>query len=83
MKPKRLPICIVDYEECLRIPKEDKRLARPTKAYFCEWCKREGSYNGKLVFATEPSPFCAEKHELISAAISGVPQMIPVMVKLS
>lgn len=51
---------IVDREMCMRVPEEDRKLARQTQPFYCLRCKYEGFQVGRLRFEGDPAPMCME-----------------------
>lgn len=72
----RAPRMIVDFEQCIRIPDEDRRIARPNSPYHCGVCEDEGSYSGQLRFEGDPVPVCGNRHESQEEGAEA-PLMIP------
>lgn len=73
---KRAPRMIVDWDQCIRVPDEDRRVARVSHPYKCAVCEDEGSYSGVLVFDGDNTPVCREVHDSLSEHDS-LPVMVP------
>lgn len=75
MRKPRQPRIVVDYDRCIRVPEEDRKLARPSTPYHCRWCIEEGFFTGILVFEGDSIPSCGETHESLFA--TDPPLMVP------